>query len=68
VLHDAAGEGPLKANELPPDTLAANDESFFVTLGLPHSGQVTSSIAFELRRSSSKGWLQALQTNSNNGI
>jgi len=36
-------------------SLEANVDIFFEILRLPHSGQLTSLIAFELRTSSSKG-------------
>ncbi|MCZ7552156.1 MAG: hypothetical protein M5U05_06145 [Anaerolineales bacterium] len=50
--HDAA----LKPLELtPPLSLEAKVDIFLETLGLPHSGQLTSLIALELRTSSSKG-------------
>jgi hypothetical protein len=67
VLQDEAAL-ELNENEPPPLTLDANVESFFLTCGLPQLGQVTSAMALELRSSSSKGWLQSVQMNSNSGI
>jgi hypothetical protein len=66
VLHEAA-ELALNEKE-PPADLEAKVESFFLILGLPQVGQLTSLVALELRSSSSKGWLQSEHTNSNKGI
>ena len=67
VLHEA-DDPALSEKEPPPVTIEANVEIFFLTCRLPQVGQITSPIALELRRSSSNGWLQVAQTNSNKGM
>jgi hypothetical protein len=67
VLHEA-DDPVLSENEPPPVIFEAKVEIFFLTCRLPQVGQVTSSMALELRTSSSNGWLQVAQTNSNKGI
>jgi hypothetical protein len=51
-----------------PDTRAAKVEIFFLTCGLPQSGQWTSTAALELRTSSSNGLPHDWQINSKIGI
>jgi hypothetical protein len=67
VLHEAAELAP-RENEPPPEIRDANVEIFLFTCELPHSGQITLSIALALCTSSSKDWLQSEHTNSNRGI
>jgi hypothetical protein len=52
LLQDEAALEP-KDKLLPPDTLDAKVEIFFLTSVLPHDGQATPSIALALRTSSS---------------
>ena len=67
VLQLEAG-ALLKENELPPETLEAKVEIFFLTFWLWQDGQTTSLVALLLRTNSSKGLLQSEQTNSKIGI
>jgi hypothetical protein len=66
-LHEDEVLAP-RENGLPPEPLEAKVESFFLTFGLPQTGQVTSEVALALRSSSSKDWLQVVQVNSKRGI
>jgi hypothetical protein len=66
VLQEAEEE--LKEERLPPLTLEANRETFFLTCLLPHEGQITSSMVPALRTSSSNGLPHPLHTNSKIGI
>jgi len=67
VLHEAAELAPSENPPVTPRREAILGIFFLISL-LPHSGQVTSGMASELRTSSSKDWLQLVQLNSNNGI
>jgi hypothetical protein len=58
----------LNENELPPDTLEAKVEIFFLTFWLLHAGQTTSLAALALRTSSSNGQPHSAHTNSKMGI
>jgi hypothetical protein len=58
----------VEAKEPPPATLEAKVEICFFTCELLQAGHVTWPIELELITSSSNGWPQSLQTNSNNGI
>ncbi len=58
----------LNENELPPDTLEAKVEIFFLMLGLWQAGQTTSLVALALRTNSSNGFPHSAQTNSKIGI
>ena len=64
----AADDPAFREKELPPAAFEANIEICFMTSELPQDGQITSSTAFALRTSSSKGWLHFEQTNSKSGI
>ena len=67
MLHEA--DGPALSEKAPPPvTFEAKVEIFFLTCWLPQVGHITSSMALELRTSSSNGWLQVAQTNSNKGM
>jgi hypothetical protein len=67
VLQVEAG-ALLNENELPPDTLEAKVEIFFLMLGLWQAGQTTSLVALALRTNSSNGFPHSAQTNSKIGI
>jgi hypothetical protein len=58
----------LNENELPPATLEAKVEIFFLTFALWHAGQTTSLTTLALRTSSSNGFPHSAQTNSKIGI
>ena len=58
----------LENEALAPFTFDAKVEICFATLLLAQKGQTTSSVALELRTSSSKGVPQSWQINSNIGI
>jgi hypothetical protein len=67
VLQEAAAPAPSENPPVTPSREAILGIFFLISL-LPHTGQVTSEMASELRKCSSKDWLQLLQLNSNNGI
>jgi hypothetical protein len=67
VLQLEAG-ALLNENELPPDTLEAKVEIFFLMLELWQAGQTTSLVALALRTNSSNGFPHSAQTNSKIGI
>jgi hypothetical protein len=67
VLQLEAG-ALLNENELPPATLEAKVEIFFLTCWLLQAGQITSFVALALRTSSSNGQPHSSQTNSKIGI
>jgi len=58
----------LNDNELPPDNLEANVETFFLTSVPLQIGQVTPSMTDALRTNSSKFCPQDVQLNSKSGI
>jgi hypothetical protein len=62
--------GALEADrlEVPPVTLEANDEIFFLTCALPQPGQVTWLTASIFRSNSSKACPQSLHENSKMGM
>jgi hypothetical protein len=68
LLHAEALLVPLNESELPPETLAANVETFFFTSWLLQTGQVTTFVCIELLTSSSKFLPQWSHTNSKSGI
>jgi hypothetical protein len=68
VLQEALEADGLNENEPPPETFEAKVETFFFTWSLPQDGQITLFAEVLLRTSSSNGFPQLLQVNSNKGI
>jgi hypothetical protein len=67
VLQEAAALAPSENPPVTPRREAILGIFFLISL-LPQAGQVTSEMASELRKSSSKDCSQLLQLNSNNGM
>jgi len=68
VLQPEATVLPSEKVLLPPTTLEAKVETFFLIFGLWQAGQTTSLAALALRTSSSNGFPHSVQTNSKMGM